>query len=157
MLFSLYGFNGEIYKKLAQDLYDQIKIANAGAQRITLRYFSDVKKEIENFFTSAELIVDGKQILFDTVAMKAIINGCSTSGDVKIKKADFYHKLQYSYGIIEDDRASYYEAADDQYNLESMSTDPQQYESIKLISNINKLRKGHIYPYDLEAEYIRKR
>ena len=154
VLFSLYGFNGEIYKKLAQDLYDQIKAANAGAQRITLRYFSDVKKEIEDFFTSAELIVDGKQSLFDTVAMKAIINGCSTSGDVKVKKADFYHKLQYSYGIFEDDRTSYYEAADDQYNLESLSTDPQQFESIKLISHINKLRKGNTYPYDLDAEYI---
>ena len=154
VLFSLYGFNGEIYKKLAQDLYDQIKVANAGAQRITLRYFFDVKKEIEDFFTSAELIVDGKQSLFDTVAMKAIINGCSTSGDVKVKKADFYHKLQYSYGILEDDRASYYEAADDQYNLESLSTDPQQLESIKLISHINKLRKGNTFPYDLDAEYI---
>lgn len=154
VLFSLYGFNGEIYKKLAQDLYDQIKAANAGAQRITLRYFSDVKKEIEDFFTSAELIVDGKQSLFDTVAMKAIINGCSTSGDVKVKKADFYHKLQYSYGILEDDRTSYYEAADDQYNLESLSTDPQQLESIKLISHINKLRKGNTFPYDLDAEYI---
>lgn len=154
VLFSLYGFNGEIYKKLARDLYDQIKAANTGAQRITLRYFSDVKKEIEDFFTSAELIVDGKQSLFDTVAMKAIINGCSTSGDVKVKKADFYHKLQLSYGILEDDRASYYEAADDQYNLESLSTDPQQLESIKLISHINKLRKGNTYPYDLDAEYI---
>ena len=83
VLFSLYGYNGEIYKQLAQDLYDQIKAANVGTKRITLRYFSEVKKEIDDFFTSAELIVDGKQLLFDTVAMKAIINGCSTAGDVK--------------------------------------------------------------------------
>lgn len=154
VLFSLYGYNGDIYKQLAQDLYNQIKAANAGAKRITLRYFSDVKKEIEDFFTSAELIVDGKKLLFDTVAMKAIINGCSTSGDVKVKKADFYHVLQYSYGIIEDDRESYYEDTDDQYNLESLSADPQQYDSIRLISHINKLRKGHVFPYDLDAEYL---
>lgn len=154
VLFSLYGYNGEIYKQLAQDLYDQIKAANLRTKRITLRYFSDVKKEIDAFFTSAELIVDGKQLLFDTVAMKAIINGCSTSGDVKVKKADFFHALQYSYGIMEDDRSSYYESADDQYNLESLSVDPQQYDSIKFISHINKLRKGHTYPYDLEAEYL---
>ena len=154
VLFSLYGYNGEIYKQLAQDLYDQIKAANVGTKRITLRYFSDVKKEIDDFFTSAELIVDGKQLLFDTVAMKAIINGCSTAGDVKVKKADFFHVLQCSYGIMEDDRSSYYENTDDQYNLESLSVDPQQYDSIKFISHINKLRKGRIYPYDLDAEYL---
>ncbi len=154
VLFSLYGYNGEIYKQLAQDLYDQIKAANVGSKRITLRYFSEVKKEIDDFFTSAELIVDGKQLLFDTVAMKAIINGCSTAGDVKVKKADFFHVLQCSYGIMEDDRSSYYENTDDQYNLESLSVDPQQYDSIKFISHINKLRKGRIYPYDLDAEYL---
>lgn len=125
VLFSLYGYNGEIYKQLAQDLYDQIKAANVGTKRITLRYFSEVRKEIDDFFTSAELIVDGKQLLFDTVAMKAIINGCSTAGDVKVKKADFFHVLQCSYGIMEDDRSSYYENTDDQYNLESLSVDPQ--------------------------------
>lgn len=154
VLFSLYGYNGEIYKQLAQDLYDQIKAANVGTKRITLRYFSEVKKEIDDFFASAELIVDGKQLLFDTVAMKAIINGCSTAGDVKVKKADFFHVLQCSYSIMEDDRSSYYENTDDQYNLESLSVDPQQYDSIKFISHINKLRKGRIYPYDLDAEYL---
>lgn len=154
VLFSLYGYNGEIYKQLAQDLYDQIKAASVGTKRITLRYFSEVKKEIDDFFASAELIVDGKQLLFDTVAMKAIINGCSTAGDVKVKKADFFHVLQCSYGIMEDDRSSYYENIDDQYNLESLSVDPQQYDSIKFISHINKLRKGRIYPYDLDAEYL---
>ena len=154
VLFSLYGYNGEIYKQLAQDLYDQIKAANVGTKRISLRYFSEVKKEIDDFFTSAELIVDGKQLLFDTVAMKAIINGCSTAGDVKVKKADFFHVLQCSYGIMDDDRSSYYENTDDQYNLESLSVDPQQYDSIKFISHINKLRKGRIYPYDLDAEYL---
>ena len=154
VLFSLYGYNGDIYKQLAQDLYNQIKTANAGAKRITLRYFSEVKKEIEDFFASAELIVDGKLLLSDTVAMKAIINGCSTSGDVKVKKADFYHALQYVYGIVEDDHESYYKDSDDQYNLESFTIDPQQYDSVRLISHINKLRKGHVYPYDLDAEFL---
>ena len=154
VLFSLYGYNGNIYRQLALDLYNQIKAANSGAKRIALRYFSDVKKEIEDFFTSAELIVDGKQYPFDTVAMKAIINGCSTSGDVKVKKSDFYHVLQYSYGIVEDDRESYYEDTDNRYNLESLSADTQQYNSIRFISHINKLRKGHIYSCVLDAEYL---
>lgn len=154
VLFSLYGYNGEIYKQLAQDLFDQIKAANVGTKRISLRYFSDIKKEIEDFFTSAELIVDGKQFLFDTVAMKAIINGCSTSGDIKVKKADFFHVLQHSFGIMEDERSSYYENTDNQYNLESLSVDSQQNDSIKFISHVNKLRKGRTFPYDLDAEYL---
>ena len=57
---------------MAQDLYIQIKAANIETKRISLRYFSDVRKEIDKFFSSAESIVDGKQLLFDTVAMKAI-------------------------------------------------------------------------------------
>ena len=154
VLFSLYGYNGEIYKQLAQDLFTQIKAANIGTKKIILRYFSDVRKEIDDFFISAEKIVDGKQQLFDTVAMKAIINGCSTSGDIKVKKADFFHVLQYTYGIVEDERSSYYEGDDDPYNLETLSVDPQMYDSMKFISHINKLRKGNIFSDNLDSEYL---
>ncbi|WP_102493023.1 hypothetical protein [Selenomonas felix] len=154
VLFSLYGYNGEIYRKLAQDLYIQIKAANIETKRISLRYFSDVRKEIDKFFSSAESIVDGKQLLFDTVAMKAIINGCSTSADVRIKMSDFYHRLQYTYGIVEDERMDYYEIDDVPYNLENLSIDPRMYDSIKLISHINKLRKGIIYSNDLDAKFL---
>lgn len=154
VLFSLYGYNGEVYKQLAQDLYNQIKTANIGTKRISLRYFSDVRKEIDDFFTSAENIVDGKLLLFDTVAMKSIINGCATSGDVKIKKSDFYHSLQYSYGIVEDERTDYYGIDDEPYNLETLEIDPSMYLSIKYISHINKLRRGKIFPNDLDAEYL---
>lgn len=154
VLFSLHGYNGEVYKQLAQDLYNQVKTANIGTKRISLRYFSDVRKEIDDFFTSAENIVDGKMLLFDTVAMKSIINGCATSGDVKIKKSDFYHSLQYSYGIVEDERTDYYGIDDEPYNLETLEIDPSMYLSIKYISHINKLRRGKIFPNDLDAEYL---
>ena len=154
VLFSLYGYNGEIYKQLAQDLFAQIKAANAGAKRISLRFFSIIRKEIDDFFVSAEQIVDGKQQLFDTVAMKAIINGCSTSGDIKVKKSDFFHALQFTYGIIEDERTNYYDSDDDLYNLETLSADPQTFDSIKLISHINKLRKGKVFEDDLDSEYL---
>lgn len=154
VLFSLYGYNGEIYKQLAMDLFAQIKSANSGTQRISLRYFPDVKQEIDDFFTSAEYIVEGRQQMYDTVAMKAIINGCYSSGDVKVKKADFFHTLQYGYGIIQDERTNYYEATDNPNNLEDIENDPQLYEGIRLISNINKLRKGNIFPNDLDAEYL---
>lgn len=154
VLFSLYGFNGEIHKQLTQDLFSQIKAANAGERKITLRYFSETKREIDDFFSNAEYIAEGRRVLFDTVAMRAIVNGCSTAGDVRVKKADFFHTLQHGYGIIEDERTSYYEDADKPYNLESISDDPQMRDSIQLISHINKLRKGKTYPNILDAEYL---
>ncbi len=154
VLFSLYGFNGEIYKDLALDLYKQIEVANGEKKRVHLRFFSDIRKEIDGFFGSAEQIVDGKEKLFDTVAMRAIINGCSTSGDVKVRKSDFFHTLQYQYGIIEDEKNDYYNTDDEMYNLEDLSADPQMHSSIKLISHINKLRKGKSFADILDSEYL---
>ena len=97
------GFPKELGEAIAKEL------GSPKAMNRMIGYLTKVKPK------SAELIVDGKQLLFDTVAMKAIINGCSTSGDVKVKKADFYHVLQYSYGIVEDDRESYYEEHQSSY------------------------------------------
>lgn len=90
VLFSLYGLNGEIHKQLAQDFYSQVRDINIKNKKIKLRFFLDVKKEIEEFFYTAELIVGGKRKLnTDTVAMKNIVNGCSVPSDVDIKKRIF--------------------------------------------------------------------
>ena len=40
--------------------------------------------------------------------MKAIVNGCKDSTDVFDKEADFFHTLQYKYGILRDERQDYY-------------------------------------------------
>lgn len=92
---------------------------------------------------------------FDTVAMKAILNSCEAPSDVDVKKADFYYKLQYHYGIIEDEKDDYYSKENDVYNLESMEyTDEQVCESWKYISHINKLRKGSVFTNNFDAEYL---
>ena len=132
VLFSLAGFNGEIYQQLALDFYTQVKNANNNGKKIKLRYFSDVKKEIDEFFSIAESIVDGKIQSFDTTAMKMIVNGCKTAGDVVVRQSDFYHTIQYSYGILEDERNDYYAQENDLYNLESLEyTEPQSSEASK--------------------------
>ncbi|MGI6122021.1 MAG: hypothetical protein ACOYH0_07040 [Saccharofermentanales bacterium] len=154
VLFSLYGLNGEIHKRLAHDLYEQIKLANSSDKKIFLRYFAKTKKEINDFFASAESIVAGKRFFNDTVAMKAIINGCDTVGDVKVKESDFYYVLQYSYGIMEDDKKDYYSEENDKYNLESLITDEELIDSVQFISHINKLRKGRIYNSNIDAQYF---
>ena len=89
ILFSLIGYNGEIFQQFAKDFYDQIRLANSGGQKkITLHYFSEIKKEIEEFFGIAGEIVEGKRPrLRDKPAMKAITDGCSTSSDVAVKQS----------------------------------------------------------------------
>ena len=162
ILFSLIGYNGEIYQQFANDFYEQVRIANSGDQKkIFLRYFSDIKREIDDFFKTAEEIVEGKKRhLLDKTAMKAIINGCKTSADVEVKKSDFYYKLQYSYGITEDPTDNYYDEKYFLSNLESSECDEDDDKNekkeiaLKLISNINKLRNGNYYYNDIDSEYL---
>ncbi|ALQ38159.1 hypothetical protein [Fusobacterium hwasookii] len=154
VLFNLYGLNGEIHKQLAQDFFSQVRDINIKSNQIKLRYFLDVKKEIEDFFSTAILIIDGKRNLnTEAVAMKNILNGCDTASDINVKKADFFTKLKSGYGILLDEKTDYYEKSEYQYNLEEVS-DPSQEINMKLISNINKLRKGKIFENNLDAEYL---
>src|SRR5699024_112931 len=104
VLFSLAGFNGEVFKQLANDFYDQVRLANLKAEKsVTLHYFSDVKKEMDEFFSTAEEIADGRRYDWkEKQAMKAITTGCHTSADVAVKQSDFYHLLQFGYGITQD-------------------------------------------------------
>jgi hypothetical protein len=59
VLFHLAGYNGEVCKKWFADLYRFIQEANTKAKKqlINLRYFPEVREEIDNFFYAAEMIV----------------------------------------------------------------------------------------------------
>lgn len=155
ILFSLVGFNGEIYKQLAQDFFTQVKNANKVDSKILLCFFPEIKREIEDFFMSAESIVSGKESMFDTPAMQSIVNGCKTINDVLVKKADFYYTLQYTYGIVEYNGVDYYAERNHIYNLESTAEmDEQTRDSLRLISHINVLRKGQVFTTFINAEYL---
>lgn len=155
ILFSFAGYNGEIYKTLAQDFFLQVRAANLNGEKIKLRYFPEVEKEIEDYFKTASSIVEGKTQAINKPAMTAIINGCATEADVKVKKADFYHTIIYAYGIHNDEKENYYTEEDKPFNLESMEyTDPKDQESWRFISHINILRKGRVYSDNTEAEYL---
>lgn len=162
ILFSLIGYNGEIFQQFAKDFYDQIRLANSGGQqKIKLHYFSEIKKEVDEFFAIAGDIVDGRRPhLLDKPAMKAITDGCSTSSDVAVKQSDFYYRLQYSYGITEDPYGSYYDEIFFASNLESFDSldesDKKKTKEtgLKFISHINKLRDGKHYYNDLDSEHL---
>lgn len=162
ILFGLAGYNGEIYQQFANDFYDQVRSANSGKSRkVTLYYFSDIKKEIDEYFKIASEIVEGKRhSLLDKPAMKAITDGCSTAADIDVKKSDFYYLLQYSYGITEDPKDNYYDEEYFSSNLESFEYEDEADKNkkkemaIKLISHINKLRNGKRYHSDIDSEHL---
>lgn len=162
ILFSLAGFNGEIYRQFANDFFEQVRLANSGqTKKITLCYFSEVKKEVDEFFGTACDIVEGKKRrLIDKPAMQAITNGCCTSADVEVKKSDFYHNLQFCYGIVEDSHNSYYDETYFSTNFESFDyvdeadKNKKKETAVKFISHINKLRNGNRYCSDIDSEYL---
>jgi hypothetical protein len=166
ILFSLAGYNGIIYKQLANDFYEQVKLANAGNKAvIELYYFSETKKEIHDFFSTAESIVEGKKFHWiEKPAMKAITDGCSSSADVAIKESDFFTNLRVCFGIKEDENDSYYNEDYFSSNLECIEFDEydendedhkrKKESRLKMISHINKLREGNWYRFDLESEYL---
>ena len=165
ILFSLIGYNGVIYKQFADDFYEQVRLANSGKQEtIQLYYFSETKKEISDFFLMAESIVEGKKHQWiEKPAMKAITDGCSTSSDVAVKESDFFTRLRTAFGIKEDPYDSYYDEESFSSNLEYMDIEEFEFEEdkkrkreskLKMISHINKLRKGKIAHFDLDSEYL---
>ena len=118
ILFHFAGYNGEIYKKLWQDFFNYVKEINQKhPKRIKLKYFNDVKCEIERFFTKAEYIVNGDDKANPKVtAMMSIINGCETKADVVAKKVDFFYSLK-SVGIVEEEFNDYFNEKYHKYNI----------------------------------------
>jgi len=166
ILFSLVGYNGVIFQQFANDFIDQVKLANSGDQKkILLLYFSETKKEIDEFFAMAEAIADGKvHQWLDKPAMKAITDGCKTSADVAVKESDFFTRLRIGFGITEDPYDSYYDEIHFSSNLEGEEFEDEDDSELdkkrkretrlKLISHINKLRDGSHYRFELDSGHL---
>lgn len=119
VLFHFAGYNGELYKILFNDFFSFVKEINNKCKRklIKLKYFSDVKDEIDKFFKKAEYIVSGQDKANPSVtAMNSIIDGCKTRGDIVIRKTKFYDLLKTN-GIIEDNYAYYFSSYNHKYNI----------------------------------------
>ena len=150
ILFHLAGYNGEVFKKLADDLFSLISEMNSKSIKrpIKIRYFEEVMDEIEKFFKKAENIVAGKEILsIDNYAMNTIVKGCKKASDVIEKKSTFFSMLKAK-GILQADPYDYYSDNNYEYNLESLES-IQRYglteDKIRYIQHINYvniLRQG---------------
>ncbi|MCH4888937.1 hypothetical protein EZV73_15185 [Acidaminobacter sp. JC074] len=123
LLFSLAGYNGELFKSLVTELYDLIVEINVKStskrKKISLWYFSETEKEIDSFFSKACDIVDGKYILDPSnLAMASIVKGCSLSSEVIEKKVRF-KKLLSDKNIYLHEKTDFYSPDNHKYNLES--------------------------------------
>lgn len=169
ILFHFAGYNGKLYQVLFSDFYKLIEeinkksLAKGGKRLIKLKYFTEIKDEIDRFFRKAEFIVSGQDTANPSkAAMVSIINGCKTPAEIIEKKTKFYELLR-SNGIHEDDYKSYYNADNYKYNLEdecllkeiSSNTeieDPRTY--LKYLNYINIHRRGESDRWFENIRYI---
>lgn len=142
ILFHFAGYNGELYQTLFNDFFDLVKEINSknlkknGKKLIHIKYFKDVKEEIDRFFNKAEQIVSGKEKANPSkTAMTTIIDGCTSPADVVEKKARFYELLK-SNEITEDNYENYYSEYNRRYNIEDQ-------ELIKSISERTGIKDVH--------------
>lgn len=157
ILFHFAGFNGELYKILFNDFFKLVQEINQkskkkdGKKLITLKYFPEIKDEIERFFKKAEYIVAGKDNANPSkTAMTTILDGCKSPAEIIEKKTRFYELLK-SNGIYEDDYPSYYSEHNHRYNLEDQNLIKELSErtgiedvttSLRYLNFINIQRKG---------------
>lgn len=155
ILFALSGYNNSLLQDYSLELLKSIKEINRNCpreKRIRIKFFESTKKEIDYYFDSAIRIVKGLDVLDPTKeAMSQIVKGCLRKSDVEQKRSLLFQNLREK--GIEIDWENYYDEKYADYNIEQQELEdkytrlfeqPQNliHESIKHLSNINKLRKG---------------
>lgn len=161
ILFHLAGLNGEIYEKMAGDLIELIKEINQKAKRtvIELYYFTDISKEVNDYFGTAENIVKWKARSSKFVikkAMRSICNGCQTASDVLERKVNFWNCIE-KLGIKEYNY-EFYDPGNYSHNLEDIASsednDDDRLRYKRHISYINILRNGKTFDDITNTGYI---
>lgn len=122
ILFSLCGLNGEIYQNLALEI---VKFSNEinnktlkdkGKSFIELRFLEETRKSVKNFFTATEHILRNDTVIDpDAIAMRNILENCTTPADVKQKEIVFFNRLE-DYGIFVEDEIDYFSQENMKYN-----------------------------------------
>lgn len=140
ILFHRAGYNGEIFKTLYDEFFSLVLDINHRAHKslISLYYFSETRKEIEDYFAIAEKIVDGQaQLDPSKTAMKYIVDCCDSASDVKELEAEFFDDLTRN-GISLDLQENYYDK--EHYNLTIEHEKFIQDDSVTAENVLSKLR-----------------
>ena len=165
ILFHLYGFNGKIFKLLADEFFELVRQINSKMRHVKLRFFKETKNEIENFFDAAESnYMKNKIINPNATAMHSILKGCKSNSDIRDKESDFFKFLKDKIILLDDFQDSYYDEKYQKYNLENIEIvetysateeEKEQNESrLKLVNHINVLRKGKYFTNYKECQFI---
>lgn len=155
LLFSCVGYNGSLYKAVFDDFLKIITEINGKNRKkykktIQLKYFEDVKDEIDRYFKIAEDIVVGlNKIKGAATAMRLITDGCKSRLDVLNKKTKFYQILGEKLIGQEIDSDLFDQQDNHQYNI--LPDDIENYKNekdeknfdLEHLSRINILRKGN--------------
>lgn len=137
IIFHFAGYNGTLYKTLIDDLYLLIKEINAKQKYIHLKYLAETKEEIESFFYSAENIIQkGSSVNINASAMRNIINGCTSSTDILIKKEKLFSLLSNS-GIFEENMEDIYKTENHKFNI----TTSELYDKYQEVDDIEDITK----------------
>lgn len=157
ILIYLAGYNGELFKKLAEETLDFVKEMNNKAKDkiIKLSYFSDTKSEIDKLFFAAEKhLRDGRTVVeLEETALQYLLSTSKEPADIINKKLEFY-KLLESYGIYEAEEYDYYDEKNQEYNISDLSFLERSEDNIRnrYIEHLNRisiLRKNNS-AYDLK-------
>ena len=114
-LFNISGYNGEVYKKLIDDLLSIVKEINIEHQKkkseraINFKFLEETELEVKSFFFAAKKIISGESNRrLSSVAMNNILNGASSVSDIIKKESEFFRALKLL-GIIKEDPIELYE------------------------------------------------
>lgn len=148
VLFYLAGYNGELYKKIANDFLSLIEIINKKNKIINLKFLESVEKQIDNLFYVAELIITKKKRYQPNDVVKHILDCCQggSASDILGQKTEFYKYLGKKGIKLYEDTIDYNDINIQKYNLESNdANDEKDQISLKQLSVINILRGNKVF------------
>ncbi len=158
MLFHATGLNGTLFKSLFSDFYQVVSEINMatnkqyGKNMISLAYFPETKKEVDNYFGQAENIIENnRQIDRSKPAMDIILKGCNSVADVKQKEIEFWRDIdgmgikidEMSFDLSKDYYAKYNLSVDEDF-VDSKTEDDKKkaYDVGQMMSKVNYLRRS---------------
>ena len=159
-LFSAFGLNSDYHKKSFFDFHNLVSEINRTSEprnssrpKIRLWYFQETKREIDNFFGSARMIVkNNAHTGLTTEAMEKILSKCREEVDVIEFQSRFYSYLKNELKVNEaqeidlQDNKEFLLETEELTNLvpQNFKQDdqPKAYSLFRIADNINILRKG---------------
>lgn len=125
ILFYAAGYDGPTFEMIFKEFIDTVHTINnkyyekKGRKLISLKYFPEIKEEIEGYFAIAEKIISGRaQLDPSRNAMSFLVRTAKSPSDLVRIKAKFWNFLR-ELGIKEEEFAEYYHEDNKSFNIES--------------------------------------